>query len=217
MACVRALLAVIGAMVCVGAGAAKASDSGSGRVYEMRLSSDCFGARKPPVAPHVLGALAQVTLPAAWHTLRVPAPSGGSCEQPYLLTDRRGDAGLCVEETVYATASRAGAGTVTLAERVGEGGVVIARGALPTVSGVRGIWEELNTGALPTKYPAYQVDAVYEAADHRLFYELMVVPPPSYPGVCRGGGPVARAVARAIAGSFRVRVTDRGTAQTLSR
>ena len=210
MACVRSLLAVICAVVCVGAGVAQASGSGSGRVYEMRFSAYCVGARKiPPVAPHVLGALAQVTVPAAWHTIRVPpytgGPSGPGCAQPYLLTDRRGDAGLCVQETVYATVSTSPFGA----------GDPIARGKLPTVSGMHGVWEELNTG-VTYKYPNYQVVAAYEMANRKLFYELMVVPPPTYPNGCHGSGPTARAVARQLATSFRVEVTDPATAQALS-
>jgi hypothetical protein len=209
MACVRSSLAVICVVGCVGAGASQASGSGSGRVYEMRFSASCAGARKiPPAAPHVLGALAQVTVPAAWHTIRVPAntsPSGGGCAQPYLLTDRRGDRGLCVQETVYATVSTSPFGA----------GYTIARGELPTMSGVHGVWEELNTG-VTYKYPAYQVVATYEAANRKLFYEVMVVPPPAYPNGCHRSGSTARAVARQLATSFRVEVTDPATAQELS-
>jgi hypothetical protein len=209
MACVRSSLAVICAVVCVGAGVAQASGFGSGRAYEMRFSAYCVGARKvPAVAPHVLGALAQVTVPAAWHTIRVPAnasPSGGGCAQPYLLTDRRGDAGLCVQETIYATVSTSPFGA----------GYPNARGELPTMSGVHGVWDELNTG-VTYKYPAYQVVAAYASASRKLFYELMVVPPPVYPNGCHGSGPTARAVARQLATSFRVEVTDPATAQELS-
>jgi hypothetical protein len=198
---------VICAVVCVGAGATHASGSGSGRVYEMRFSAYCRGARKiARVAPHVLGALAQVTVPLAWHTIRVPpntSPSGGGCAQPYLLTDRRGDAGLCVQEAVYATVSTSPFGA----------GDPIARGKLPTVAGMHGVWEELNTG-VTDKYPEYQVVGLYEAANRKLFYELMVVPPPTYPNGCHGSGPTARAVARQLATSFRVEVTDPATAQT---
>jgi hypothetical protein len=187
-----------------------ASAFGSGRVHTMRFSAFCSNAghKVPLVAPHVLGALAQVTVPAAWHTIRVPpdaSRSGGRCGQPHLLTDRGGDPGLCVQETVDATVSMSPFG----------GGHLITRGELPTVSGMHGVWEELNTG-VTSKYPKYQVVAAYEAADRKLFYVLTVDPPPSYPNACNGRGPTARAVARQIATSFRVEVTDPATAQALS-
>jgi hypothetical protein len=91
----------------------------------------------------------------------------------------------------------------------------IARGKLPTLSGMHGAWEELNTGVIH-KYPEYQVVAAYETANGKSFYELMVVPPPTYPNGCHSSGPTARAVARQLATSFRVEVTDPATAQALS-
>jgi hypothetical protein len=213
----RALLAVICALLCVGAGAAQASGSGSGRVYEMRFSAYCVGARKiPRVAPHVLGALAQVTVPAAWHTLLVPpntSPSGGSCEQPYLLTDRRGDANECVQQMVYATV--APAGSETPAAFLGRGYQVLAHGQLPTVSGMSGVWAEVNVGVTPA-YPAYGVSSAYEAANREVFYELSVVPPVSESGCPAGSSSLARGIARELARSFRVDVTDPATAQTQS-
>ena len=197
-------------VVCVASGATLAPASGSGRVYMMRFSAFCTntGHKVPLVAPHVLGALARVTAPAASQTIRVPpniSPSGGRCGQPYLITDRRGHSGLCVQETMAASVSTSPFG----------GGYLIARGELPTVSGMHGVWEELNTG-VTYKYPEYQVVAAYEAADRKLFYELTVVPPPTYPNGCHGRGPTARAVARQLATSFRVDVTDPATAETLS-
>jgi hypothetical protein len=221
MACVRALLAVICAVVCVGAGSAQASGSGSGRVYEMRFSAYCLGARKiPRVAPHVLGALAQVTVPAAWHTIHVPpnaSASGGNCGQPYLLTDRHGDGNECVQETVYATVAPGGSETPAafLDEAAGSVIAVIARGALPTESGMRGVWAELAVGSTPA-YPTYGVSAAYEAANHKVFYELSVVPPFVESHCPAGSGSLARGIARQLARSFRVDVTDPATAQTQS-
>jgi hypothetical protein len=60
------------------------------------------------------------------------------CEQPYLLTDRRGDAGLCVQQTVYATIAP-NAGSETPGAFLGGGYPVLARGRLPAVSGMRGV------------------------------------------------------------------------------
>ena len=67
--------------------AARADSSASGRVFELPFSGPCASGK----TPHVLGAVAQVTVPASWHTVRVPAYG---CEQPYLLTDRRGESAL---------------------------------------------------------------------------------------------------------------------------
>jgi hypothetical protein len=208
-------LAVICAMVCVGVGAAQASGSRSGRVYELRFSGYCVGAGKiPRVAPHVLGALAQVTVPAAWRTIRVPpntSPSGGDCGQPYLLTDSRGDANECLPQMVYATVAPGGSETPAAFLRSGD--QVLAHGQLPTVSGMRGVWAELNVGS---EEPAYQVSAAYEAANREVFYELSVDPPLSESGCPADSGSLARGIARELARSFRVDVTDPATAQTQS-
>jgi hypothetical protein len=216
---IRVSVAVCCAAMCVSSGVALASASGSGRVYSMRFSASCAntGSKLPLVAPHVLGALARVTVPTAWHTIRVSpntSPSGGGCAQPSLLTEPRGDADLCVQETVYASVSRAG--TKTPAHLLGdEAAAVVARGVLPTVSGMRGVWAEVNVGVTPA-YPTYEVDAAYESADRKAFYELSVDPPESESGCPAGSGSLARAVARQLATSFRIDVTDPATAEALS-
>ena len=135
--------------------------------------------------------------------------TGPTCEQDYLLINPPGDLGsLCEQDQVYA---EAGAGPDSPASIPSPGYPVLGRGALPTVAGMRGAWEELDVG-VSAKYAAYQVIAGYEAANHKLFYELIVTPPLSYPGICHGSGPQARATARQFARSFRVAVTDPSTA-----
>jgi hypothetical protein len=133
------------------------------------------------------------------------------CGQPYLLTDRRGDTGLCVQQTVYATMAPGGAGTP--GAFLGHGYTVLVRGRLPAVSGMRGVWEELDVG-VTSAYPSYQVDAAYEAANHNVFYELIVVPPFPVQGCPASTGPQARGIARQLASSFRVLVTHSATAET---
>jgi hypothetical protein len=214
-AVVPVLLVLVSAAVAVAAtfstqsqarlAAARAASSASGRVFELPFSGPCASGK----TPRVLGALAQVTVPASWHTLRVPAYH---CGQPYLLTDRRGDAGLCVQQTVYATmAPNTGSGTP--GAFLGHGYTVLARGRLPAVSGMRGLWEELDVG-VTSAYPSYQVDAAYEAANHRVFYEIIVVPPFPAQGCPAATGPQARGIARTLASSFRVLVTHPATAET---
>ena len=39
------------------------------------------------------------------------------------------------------------------------------------------------------EYHAYQISAAYEATNHKVFYELIVNPPFSYPDTCHSGGP----------------------------
>jgi hypothetical protein len=154
-------------------------------------------------------------VPRAWDAVRGLTENGAgtTCAQEYLLINPPGVVGrLCEQDEVFA---EAGAGSRTPASFLRTGFPVIGHGALPTVSGMRGAWEELDVG-VSSKYPAYEVDAAFEATNHRLFYELIVAPPPSYPGVCHGGGAQARAIARQLARSFRVAVTDPTTAQAFS-
>jgi hypothetical protein len=209
------LLVALAATAGAFAGATRTDGSASGRVYALPFSVYCTSTygRSALVAPRVLGAHAQLTVPAAWRTIRVPpntTSSGGGCGQPYLLTDRRGDANLCLQETVYATMSPA-AGSDTPAAFLARGYRVLARGRLPTIAGMRGVWEELDVGE---EEPAYGVDAAYEAADHRAFYELDVVPPFPAQGCPASTGSQARGIARQLASSFRVDVTDKNTAET---
>jgi hypothetical protein len=148
----------------------------------------------------------------------VPAntsPSGGGCEQPYLLTDRRGDGNECVQQTVYAEVAPA-ASSETPEAFLASGGIqVLAHGELPTVSGMTGVWAEVQ-GGVTRAYPTYGVSAAYEAANRKLFYELSVTPPPSESGCPAGSGSLARGIARELARSFRVDITDPATAQTTS-
>ncbi|MGD0385528.1 MAG: hypothetical protein ABSB73_05265 [Solirubrobacteraceae bacterium] len=186
------------------AAAARAARSASGRVFELPFSGPCASGR----TPHVLGAVAQVTVPASWRTVTVPPYQ---CAQPYLLTDRRGDAGLCVQQTVYATMAPGG-GAETPAAFLGHGYTVLARGRLPTISGMRGVWEELDVGMRGS--PSYGVNAAYEAANRDVFYELLVEAPFPAQGCPASSGPQARGIARQLASSFRVLVTHPATAET---
>lgn len=63
-------------------------------------------------------------------------------------------------------------------------------------------------------YPSYQVDAALEAANRRVFYELIIVPPIPVEGCPASIGPQARGIARQLASSFRVLVTHPATAET---
>ena len=215
----RAWAGVICAVACAWSGAFLASTqagaSSSGRARSIPFSAICIGGKATPsVAPHILGAHAQVTVPAAWRTLLLPpnsTGSGGGCEQPYLVTDARGDANECVAQMVYATVSPGGPETPTAF--VGSGYEVIAHGRLPTVSGMRGAWAEVQ-GGVTSAYPVYGVNAAYEAPNRRMFYELDVVPPKSESGCPAGSAALARGVARELARSFRVDVTDPATAET---
>jgi hypothetical protein len=150
---------------------------------------------------------AQVALGAGWRIGRAAAndtSSGGGCGQPYLVIDVPDDAGGCLQQTVYASAERSGSDTP--ASFIGVRYVIVARGRLAVISGMHGIWEEVQMGSTPA-YPAYSVDAVYATAHDATLYELSVVPSPSYTGICRRRGPQARAIARQLAESFRVQRT----------
>jgi hypothetical protein len=139
--------------------------------------------------------------------------AGTTCVQEYLLFNPPDRAGrLCEQDQVFAEVDTS---PRTPASILRSGYPVIGSGALPTASGMRGAWFELDVGVSP-KYAAYEITAGYEAANRKLLYELIVVPPPSYPGICHDDGPQARAIAREVAQSFRVAVTDPSTAQTLS-
>ena len=212
---IRASVAVSCSALCVAAGTALAFASASERSYTLPFSGGC-GARNPPkVAPNLLGARAQFTVPRAWSAVAGLTRNGAgtTCAQEYLLINPPGNVGrLCRQDQVYA---EAGAGFQTPASILRPGFPVIGRGALPTESGMRGAWEEVDVG-VSAKYAAYEVDAGYEATSHKLFYELIVIPPPSYPGICHDSGSQARAIARQLARTFRVAVTDPSTAQTFS-
>ncbi len=156
-------------------------------------------------------------MPAAWHTVRVPAnntASGGGCGQPYLLTDRRGDANDCVLQTVYATVEPARSGSLVGALGA-EGGAAIAGGTLPAAPGMRGAWAQVKGGSAPA-YPVYAVSAAYESHDRRVLYALTVRPPLVESHCPEGSASLARGIARALARSFRVEVTDPATAEALS-
>lgn len=180
------------------------------RVDTLAFSMHCSGARPPRVAPVLHGANAQFAVPAGWHTSRVAAndtSSGGGCGQPYVLVDIPGDSGECLQQSVHASAARDDGETP--ASFLGLGFPILARGRLPSVSGIRGIWEELDEDVTPA-YPSYSLDAVYGAVHDSSFYELSVVPPPSYTGACRGSGPRARGIARELVQSFRVEAAQGG-------
>jgi hypothetical protein len=113
-----------------------------------------------------------------------------------------GDSWDCLQQSVYAIALPQ-SGQTPPAAFLGQGFAVLARGRLPTVAGMRGIWEELVEGSTPA-YPSYSVDAVYFAARSRTFYELSIFPSPNFTGACRGKGPTARGVARQLVQSFRI-------------
>jgi hypothetical protein len=154
-------------------------------------------------------------VPSAWDVVRGLTGNGGgtTCAQGYLLINPPGEVGrLCEQDQLYA---ESGAGFQTPASILRPGFPVLVHGALPAVAGMRGAWDELDVG-VSGKYAAYEVDAGYETTSHGLFYELIVIPPSSYPGMCHGDGARARAIARQLARSFRVAVTDPSTAQTLS-
>jgi hypothetical protein len=197
-------------------GTALAFASGRDRVDTLPFSGSCGGRNPPQMARHLLGARAQVSVPSSWRTVHGLTENGvgTSCAQEYVVISPPGEVGRdCEQEQVYATATSADSGTP--ASYLGQGFPVIARGALPAVSGMRGVWEELEEGVSP-KYAVYEIDAAYEADNHKLVYELGVGPPPSYTGICRGSGPQARAIARQIARSFRVVVTAPSTSQRFS-
>ena len=180
----------------------------------MPFSMPCSGKATRRVATHLRGAHAQVTVPAAWRTILSPpnaTGSGGGCDQPRLITDGRGDANECVQQTLYATVAAAGSAE-TPAASLGRGYEVLAHGQLPTVSGMKGAWAELKGGVTPA-YPTYGVSAAYEAANRKVFYELEVVPPTVESHCPAGSGSLARGIARELASSFRVDVTDPATAE----
>ena len=206
---IRVSVAVSCAALCLAVETGLAFAFVSERIYTLPFSGGCGHGNPPRLAPNLLGARAQVTVPRAWHAV-AGLTSGPTCEQHYALINPPGDLGsLCEQDEVYA---HSGAGPESPASILAPGYPVLGRGALPTVAGMRGAWEELDV-AVSAKYAAYQVIAGYEAANRRLFYELIVTPPSSYPGVCHGSGPQARAIARQLARSFRVAVTDPSTAQ----
>lgn len=210
-AAMRALVAVICAALGVAFGTGLAIASGSERSDTLVFSGGC-GHHPPKLAPHLLGARAQFTVPRAWSAVRELTP-GTTCAREYLLINPPGDVNrLCEQDQVYA---QAGAAPQAPSSILRPGFPVLGRGALPTVAGMRGAWEELDVG-VSGKYHAYQISAGYEATNHKLFYELIVTPPSSYPDNCHSGGPQARAIARQLARSFRVAVTDPATAQTFS-
>lgn len=214
-----ALIAAACACSAVVPAAMRADASSAGREYRLPFSAPCRDGATSKVAPHILGAHAQVTVPSAWRTILVPpneTSSGGGCvEQPYLVTDARGDANECLKQTVYATVAHA-EGSGGPAAAIANGALqVLAHARLPTASGMRGAWAELAVGAT-NAYRTYLAYAAYEASDRKLFYELEVVPPVSESGCPAGSAALARGIARELASSFRVDVTDPATAETPS-
>lgn len=206
----RGLGTVLCATLCVVAGVGSAFASGSQRSTTLPFSGGCSGHSAPRVAPHLLGARAQIAVPKPWNVAVGWTGSGAGtiCGRDYLLVDPPADTNNCEQDAVYAQAARGPRTSVSLL-RTG----VIVRGALPTVSGMRGAWAEVNVG-VSGRYAAYQVVAAYEASNHQLAYELIVVPPSSYPGICRNSGAQARAIARQLARTFRVAISNPATAQT---
>jgi hypothetical protein len=184
--------------------ASGAHAAASGRVYTLPFAVAC--APPPDVVPKILGARAEVTVPAAWRTVR---GSQSDCGSPALFTDRRGDGNECVSQEIDGTAT-SDRGRASLASAVAGGGPVLARGTLPTTSGMRGVWAEVNIGGFG---PRYVVNAAYEAADGKVFYQLRALPPISYDHCPRGSASLARGIARELARSFRVDVTDPSTAE----
>jgi hypothetical protein len=211
---IRVPVAVSCAALCVAGGVGLAFASGAEPRHTVPFSGGCGYGNPPKLAPHHVGVRAQVTVPRGWNAVRGLTQNGAgtACAQEYLLVNPPGESGrLCEQEQVYA---ESGAGPQTPASpRFHSGFAVLGHGALPTVAGMHGTWEELDVGAAEA---AYQVTAGYEATNHKLFYELIVTPPPSYPGICHDSGPQARAIARQLARSFRVAVTDPGTAEPWS-
>ena len=206
------LVAGICAAFCVAAVTGLASASDSQRSYTMPFSGGC-GHHPPKLAPHLLGSQAQFTVPRARSAVRERTP-GTICARGYLLINPPASIGrLCDQGQVYAQAAT---GFRTPALFLYPGFPVLSRGALPAVAGMRGAWDELDLGGAG-KYRTYEVLAAYEAANHRLLYQLIVIPPSSHLGGCHtGGGLQARRVAIQIARSFRIAVTDPSTAQTFS-
>jgi hypothetical protein len=150
---------------------------------------------------------AQFAVSAGWRTVFVKA-NGGRCQQSSVLVSVPGDSWECLQQTVYATAVPVHGGG-TPAAFLGQGSAVLAHGRLPTVAGMHGIWEE-PVGGVTRAYPSYSVDAVYSAAHGSVFYELSIVPSPSYTGDCRGLGSRARGIARQLVQSFRVEFAPSG-------
>jgi hypothetical protein len=58
------------------------------------------------------------------------------------------------------------------------------------------------------------VDAAFEAANRKVFYELIVVPPIPVQGCPASTASQALGIARQLASSFRVLVTHPATAET---
>ena len=173
---------------------AGARRSPASRVDTLAFFVPC-AARAPQRAIPVLhGVRAQFAVPAGWRTIAV-RPTAGSpgarCEQQSVLVDIPGDSWECLQQTVYATAVRPHGGTP--AAFLSQGSAVLARGRLPTVAGMHGIWEEPAGGVTPAD-PSYSADAVYWRAHGSVLYQLSVVASPSYTGDCRGLGPRARGI-----------------------
>jgi hypothetical protein len=207
---IRVSVAVTCAVLCAASATGLAFASGSGRSDTMPFSGGC-GHHPPKLAPHLLGARAQFIVPSDWSAVRARTP-GPICARGYVLINPPGGANLrCEQDRVYAQAGAAPQPPVSLR----SGFPVLGRGALPTVAGMQGSWEESDVG-VAGKYHAYQITAGYEATDHKLFYELIINPPSFYPNTCHSGGPEARATARQLARSFRVAITDPPNAQRFS-
>jgi hypothetical protein len=171
------------------------------------LSSCEAMTHRPARAPDVAAATARLTMPAGWHTIRVPAyvGSGLSCAAPYLLSDRPGDANLCVELTASASASENTSGR-SLADYLSMGGSVVGHGRLPAAAGMHGLWEEFEIGMVAGS--AYAVQAAYESDASKLIYEISLGPTqPPDAGCPRGSSSRSRAFAREVAESFKVALT----------
>ena len=194
-----------GACALAGAAAAAAAATPATSTLRFAALSGCEAmTHKPARAPDIGAAIAEVTMPAGWHTIRVPAyvGSGLRCAVPYLLSDRPGDANRCLPLTASATASNNTSGRSLAAYlRVGESEV--GHGALPAVAGMHGLWEELETGMVPAS--AYAIEAAYQSASSKLVYEITLDPAqPPDSGCPRGSSSRSREFARKVAESFRV-------------
>jgi hypothetical protein len=198
---------VAGACALAAAASAPASTPAPFTLPFAALSNCEAMTHRPAQAPDVAAARAQLSMPAGWHTIRVPADvgSGQVCTAPYLLSDRPGDANLCLELTASASAAENTSGR-SLAVYLSGGATVVGQGALPAVAGMHGLWEELEIGMVADS--AYAVEAAYESAASGRVYEVALGPTqPPDAGCPRGSSARSRAFARQVAESFRVTLT----------
>jgi hypothetical protein len=200
-----AALLCAGAVACAAATAALAAAAGKSYTLPFAEQLSCLEqTHRPALAPSLPRAGAELTMPAGWHTIRVPASTGSGlpCATPFLLGDAPGDANQCLPVSAHASVAEDAAG-LPLAAFLRSSSSEVGHGQLPALADLRGIWEELEIGALPGS--AYAVVAAYESPARRLVYELTLIPTqPPDAGCLHGSGARSRTFARAIARSFRV-------------